>query len=419
MRLAVAIVVWVVAALAAGCGADGRTTVHVAVVERRDLLQIVVAKGSIEPAGYATVGAKHMGRVVEVLVQEGDWVKKGQPLARLETIQPETDVAGREARLAALLAEVKAARAALGGNEATRRAQQATLERLEAELKQAAALDARAKLLNKDGLIARQEMERRRDALAAAQHLVIEARENVLHLSAQREQFLARRDTAEGKAAALEAELRRIAEPPGVYAASSPIDGMVTDVRAPAGETVVPGVANTSASLVITVADMSRVEAVLVVEPSDWPKLRAGQTMEIAIDALPDRSLTTIITGIGGAFGEFQVTAELENPPKSLRPGMKCAARILTAERPGVLAAATESLVFRAIGDAGEAVEGVFVVEAETAQFRPVRTSIEADGLIEVLSGLTVGEQIVIADAQALRSIQSGDKVRVANETQD
>ena len=140
-----------------GCGGGEAVEVQLGSVVRADLTQIVTASGEITPANYINVGAEQMGRITEILVKEGDAVKKGRVLARLETIQPSADVDAQRAGLELLRAEARAAEAAISTNEQPELAQKAALDRAEAELDQADVLHERAASLVDEGLIAREE----------------------------------------------------------------------------------------------------------------------------------------------------------------------------------------------------------------------------------------------------------------------
>ena len=435
MRPVVVSVALLFSAWASGCGDNGSVTVQIGGVTRQDLVQIVTASGEITPANYANVGAEQMGRITDILVEEGEAVEKGQVLARLETIQPTADVDAQQAALALLRSDLRAADAAIATNEATQKAQQAALERAEAELEQADVLYERAEALVEDGLIAREEFDRRRAALRTARAMVAEAEANQGTLEAQRQELLARREGAEKRIAQAEAQLRRVRDVLRRYTTVSPIDGIVTDLPVRVGETVVPGIQNSSASLIITIADMSLITAEVLVDETDIVYVRPGQTAEITVDALPDVTLAAVVTEIGNTAilrssglttsqsaasrqeaRDFEVTAELKNPPETLRPGMSCTARIITATRNNVLTIPIQALTVRAGELPGEDLEGVFVVESEAAVFRPVETGISGAGAIEIVSGLTAEDKIVIGPYQALRSLQSGVQIRVAKE---
>ncbi|MBI1355655.1 MAG: efflux RND transporter periplasmic adaptor subunit [Acidobacteria bacterium] len=433
MRSLVAPAIFLLSVQGIGCGGGGAVEVQIGTVERRDLVQIVTASGEITPATYVNVGAEQMGRITEILVQEGDAVEKGQVLARLETVQPSADVDAQKSGLELLRAEARAAEAAIPTNEATQRAQKAALERAEAERDQADVLYERAASLVEEGLIAKEEFDRRRASLRTARALVEEAEANLARLQAERQELMARRDSATQRVEQAEAQLRRVRDVLRRYTTISPIAGIVTNLPVRVGETVVPGIQNSPSSLIVTIADMSVITAEVLADETDVVNVATGQPAEISVDALPDRPLTAHVTEIGNSAilrssgltaaqstastqeaRDFKVTAAIENPPESLRPGMSCTARITTATRRNALTIPIQALTVRAGEEPGRDQEGVFVVEGETASFRPIETGISGGGSIEIVSGLSENDQLVIGGYQALRSLQSGDKIRAA-----
>jgi HlyD family secretion protein len=216
------------------------------------------------------------------------------------------------------------------------------------------------------------------------------------------------------------------------YSTISPIDGVVTDLPVKVGETVVPGIQNSPASLIMTIADMSVITAEALVAETDIVNVKLDQIAEVTIDALPDERFAGKVTEIGNTAvlrntglaasqsekvtqeaRDFEVTVALENPPESLRPGMSCTVRITTAVRDNALAIPIQALTVREID--GKEVEGVFVIEGAVANYRPVETGVSGAGSIEVVSGLNDGAQIVTGSYQVLRSLTSGATVRVEN----
>ena len=265
--------------------------------------------------------------------------------------------------------------------------------------------------------------------------MVAEAEANLVRLQAQRQELIARRDSSLQRVEQAEAQLRRVRDVLRRYTTVSPIEGIVTNLPVRVGETVVPGIQNSAASLIVTIADMSMITAEVLADETDIVNVALDQSAEISVDALPGRPLPARVTEIGNTAilrssglaasqgtastqeaRDFKVTAAIENPPESLRPGMSCTARITTATRRNALTIPIQALTVRAGAQPGQDDEGVFVVDGETAVFRPIQTGISGAGSIEVVGGLGENDQIVIGGYQALRSLQSGDRIRVAKQ---
>jgi len=413
----------------------GVVAVQTGRVQRQKLVQVVTASGEITPTTYANIGAEQMGRITEIFVKEGDRVRAGQRLAQLETIQPAADVEAQRAGLQLLQSEAEAARATIASNDAALAAQQATLERAQAELERAELAFNRAAELLESGLVARDEYEQRRATFRAAEAAIREAEANVERLRQQRIELQARAEAADRRVAQAEAQLRRVSDVLRRYTAVTPIDGVVTNLPVRVGETVVPGIQNSPASLLMTIADMSVITAEVLVDETDVVSVRMGQEADVAVDALPELSLTGRVTEIGNTAilrttgvaasqtavasqeaKDFEVEITLENPPETLRPGMSTTARITTAVRNDVLTVPIQALTVRTVNEADE--EGVFLVNGGLAVFQPVRTGVTGASAVEVISGLNEGDLIVTGSYQTLRTLRSGAEVRVENESE-
>jgi HlyD family secretion protein len=387
-------------------------------VARERIVQVVVASGEITPNNYSNIGADQMGRITDLYVQEGDKVKKHQLLAKLESVQPAADVEAQQAAINLQRSELTAAGAALEASDATERAQEAAIERTRAEVDRAKLLFERAEKLIGEGLIARDEYDRREADYKAAQAALVEAQATLDRLKVNRLELAAKRESADRRITQAEAQLRRARDVLRKYSTVSPIDGVVTDLPVKVGETVVPGIQNSPASLIMTIADMSVITAKVLVAETDIVNVKLGQTAEITVDALPDQRFTGHVTEIGNtailrATGlaasqstavtqearDFEVTVALENPPETLRPGMSCTARITTAIRDNALTIPIQALTIREVE--GKETEGVFVLEGNVANYRSVQTGVSGGGSIEVTGGY-----------QVLRSLQSGAAVR-------
>ena len=409
---------------------ESGVAVQAGTVSRERIVQVVVASGEITPNNYINIGADQMGRITDLFVREGDHVKRGQLLAKLESVQPAADVDAQQATLELMRSDLRAAGAALEASDATERAQEATIERTRAEVERARLLAERAERLIADGLISRDEYDRRRADYRAAEAGLAEAEATLERLKVQRTELGARRESAERRITQSEAQLRRVRDVLRKYSTVSPIDGVVTNLPVKVGETVVPGIQNSPASLIMTIADMSVITAEALVAETDIVNVQLGQDAEVTVDALPDARFpgkvteignTAILRGSGLAASQsaavtqeardFEVTVALENPPETLRPGMSCTVRITTAIRDSALTIPIQALTVREVD--GKETEGVFVLEADVANYRPVQTGVSGGGSIEAAVGLNEGDRIVTGGYQALRALQTGAKVKV------
>ncbi len=437
----------------------GIVTVQTGKVSRQDLASIVTASGEIKPRNYINLGANTVGaaRITQVLVVEGARVRKGQVVARLESVQAEADVAAQRAAVSSVQADSAASEAGVKAADESVQTAQATVDRNKADLERAKIDFDRTEKLFNEKLVAQQDFDTKRMALLSAQAAVAEAASRVDQSRAQRNQTAAQLNASQRRIGQTQANLRRATDVLDKYSVASPIDGVVTNLPVRQGETVVPGVQNSAASTIMTVADMSIITAEVKVDETDIVNVKLGQTTDITIDAMPGRTFkgkvieignTAILRSTGLAASQsavssqeakdFKVVVALENPPDDIRPGLSCTARVTTATRPNVLTIPIQALTVRQKGDlepkddkkddkpAGtvdpavekarkEEVQGVFVVSGEKAQFRKVETGITGATDIEVLNGLKEGDEIITGSYKVIRTLKNEAKTKVDN----
>jgi HlyD family secretion protein len=456
--LAFVILAAVAAAVVAGVRYNQRgvVTVQTGKVARQDLTSLVTASGEIKPRNYINLGANAMGRILELYVAEGARVQKGQILAKLESVQAEADVAAQRAAVGSTQAESAASEAAVKAAAESISTAEASLARAKAELERARIDFERTKKLFDESLIARQEFDAKRTAWEAQQAGVKEAEARLDQARAERQRVSAQLAAAQRRVSQIQANLRRASDVLDKYNVYAPIDGVVTNLPVRVGETVVPGIQNSPASTVMTIADMSIITAEVKVDETDIVNVSLGQTADVTIDAIPNQTFkgrvieignTAILRSTGVAASQsaissqeakdFKVVIALSDPPEEIRPGLSCTAKVTTATRNNVLTIPIQALTVRTKGDLEERkdgekgkdtssdpaaekarkeeLQGVFVIESEKAQFRKVETGITGATDIEAVSGLKQGEQIVTGSYKVLRTLRNGAKVKVDN----
>jgi HlyD family secretion protein len=196
---------------------------------------------------------------------------------------------------------------------------------------------------------------------------------------------------------------------------TSPIDGVITRLDLEEGEMVVIGVQNQPGTILMTVSDLSAINAEVKVAEADVMRIRTGNTATVSFEAIPGGRYQGHVVDIGAsalpqtgtqaAAREFRVRVRLDQSDPSLRPGLTCDAEILVATRERVLTAPLQAVVER------NGRTGVFVVEGGLARFTPVTTGVIGGLTIEV-DGVAEGAEIVSGPFQALRSLQDGVPVR-------
>jgi HlyD family secretion protein len=435
----------------------GVVTVQTGRVARQDVISLVTASGEIKPRNYINIGANAQGIITALLVKEGDHVQRNQVVARIEATQAQADVQAQQASLNAALADSAAAEAAVRAMDDAVKTNEASLERAKADLEKARLDFERGARLLRDKLIARQEYDQRKAAYDAAQAGVQEAQARVDQIKAQRAQTAAQLASSQRRVAQTRAMLARYSDVLAKHDAVAPLDGVVTNLPVRVGETVVPGIQNSAASTIMTIADMSLITAEVKVDETDIINVKLDQPADITIDAIPNKTFkgrvieignTAILRSSGVAASQsavssqeakdFKVVIALDNPPDDIRPGLSCTAKITTATRRNVLSIPLQALTVRQKGElepkkdgvqaagpadiaaqkaAKEEVQGVFVISGDKAVFKKVETGITGATEIEVLSGLKDGQEIVTGTYKVIRTLRNEAKVKVDNRT--
>jgi HlyD family secretion protein len=437
----------------------GVVTVQTGRVVRQDLTSVVTASGEIKPKNYINIGANAMGDLTEILVKEGDHVRKGQLLARIEETQPEADVRAQEASVQSAEADSSAAEAGVQAADDNIRTLVAALDHDKADQERMKSDMDRATELFKENLLAKQDYELKKFTYDAQVAAIQESEARITQARAQRAQQAASLASAQKRVAQAQANLVRTKDVLHKYDSYAPLDGMVTNLPVRQGESVVPGLQNQTGTIIMTIADMSLITAEVKVDETDIVNVKLGQPAEVTIDAIPNKTFTGKVTEIGDTAilrstglaasqsaissqeaKDFKVVVALDNPPDEIRPGLSCTAKITTATRQNVLTIPIQALTVRQRGDLEvkppgaasgaqaatkldpaaekarkEELQGVFVVNGEKAVFRQVDTGITGSTDIEVLNGLKEGDQIVTGTYQVIRTIRNQTAVKVDN----
>jgi HlyD family secretion protein len=426
----------------------GVVTVQTAkIAPQETLVSQVTASGEIKPTTYTNVTAQGFGRITEILVKEGDHVKKGDRLLLQENIQANADVQAQAASINSAESGVQAAEASYKAAQSDLLLQQANLEK--------ARLDwERGQGLFKDGLIPKQDFDQRKTGYDAAVAQVDSSKARVLSLKATLDQM--RAQVTQGRAVLVHTQdiLHKT-----TY--TSPINGIVSYLPERVGDYVVPGIQNSNGSFLMTLSDMSVVTAEVKVDETDIVAIRIGQDADVTIDAVPGKLFKGKVTEIGSQAvlrtsglattqsttsnqeaKDFKVVVTLTNPPENVRPGLSTTAKIRTAEKKNVLAIPIQALAVRTRKELEEAaknakkesgvtlaappppapgdpkkdeIQGVFVVNGKKAIFRPVETGISGVTDIEITKGLQNGDEIVVGSYKALRTLKPESSVKIDN----
>jgi HlyD family secretion protein len=377
------------------------------VARKATFRSFVTASGQVVAQRYADIGSSVMGRLVELRVKEGDVVKAGQVLARIDAVQAAASASAANAR-------VKGAEADLRGMAEQLQSALADIDAAKARAQEAQLGLQRTQDLRKDGLVPVAELDAARAAADTAQAQLNSAQAALRRLQQGRE-------SSDRRLAETRADAARVADLLAKTEILAPIGGTVTRLPVQEGEMVVMGIQNQPGTTLMTISDLSSIDAEVKVAEADVLRVQLTQTARVTMEAIPGVSFTgrvveigasaLPVVGTGAAAREFKVKVRLDNPDRQLRPGLTCDAEILTAERQGVLAVPLQAVVIRP-GKDGQDQPGVFVPDGRTVRFQPVKTGLIGGLDIEV-TGLNDGVSVVTGPFQALRELNDGQAVRV------
>jgi HlyD family secretion protein len=390
-----------------------RIPVQTQKVGKRDLTSVVSASGEVKPKRFVNVSANVSGRITHLLVKEGDAVRRGQVLARIDS----TRFAAGERQSAAAV-----------------QAAGADADRAEADLEASRLAYERSRTMHAEKLISDQAFEQAQAELKMKQASLSALRRRVAQQAAGLE---SNRDDLEKTIVV------------------APMDGVVTNLQKEEGEMVI-GAQSFQPTVIMTVGDLSDFEVEVLVDETDIRYIALGQPAEIRVDALEGIKVSGEVTEIGSSAiprggaqasqptsnqaKDFKVAVTIKDPSPALRSGLNATAEITTARKAGILAIPIQAVVVRGVGkdgkvidpdalqasdnepgapaaEKGEEKEGVFVVTAGQVAFRPVKTGIIGETDIEVVLGLKEGDEIVTGAYKTLRTLK--DEARIKPEVKE
>ena len=432
--------------------------VQVGKVERRAKLESkVTASGDIRPVKLYNLTAEVGGRVEQIYVSEGDPVKKGQPLVRVDPTQSSFAVTAGEASVRVTQADAANQEVALRQAEnnvnqtkANVASAEADLERNKVDLLNAESEYKRFQQLVEGGVVNKSQFDTAKSRYDQARAVVNAQMSRINQLKVLVhdaelgiERAKAALNSSEQRVKQGQADLARQADQLKKSTRYSPIDGVVSSLPVKVGEYAL---ASFSTTPLMTVADMSQINTEVKVDETDIADVQVGQKAKVKVDALGESEIegevvekgASAITRSGQTIAQSSNTQEAKdfivkiklNPTQQirekLRPGMSSTAVITTATVDGVLTAPLQAIIPREAPKdqqpaeqpgAGAAkkkeVEGVFVFGKDgRGHFTPITTGIKGDQEIEIKSGLNEGDEIIIGPYKTLRTLKDGDQVK-------
>lgn len=379
------------------------------------IVQTITAPGEVEPVEEAEIASQVVGRVVIVAVKEGDSVKKGDLLVKLDDIDA-------RARLDSAQARIERLRAAIGQSES--------------DLEKAGRDASRIERLVVRGASSATEVADARSALTKAKAGTGMSRNELAESEAM--QRTSQQDLQR-------TEIR------------APIDGVVAELEVEVGEVVIAGTTNLPGTVMMSVCDLGRMRVRADVDETDVPLVRPGQPARIYLQADPLTPIAGTVDRVapkGKKAKEQGQTAEVVSfetlvlvegsATTALRPGMTATVEVEVRRAADVLGVPVQAVVHRrrkdlpdtpavrqwserAARSPGEKardaearyVKIVFIAEEGVARARPVETGLSDERRVEILSGIKPADRVIVGPFRALDELKDGSSVIPAKATAD
>lgn len=389
------------AAISANRGKEILPEVQTGHVEQRKIIQKVNATGKIQPKTQVKISADVSAKIVELFVEEGDWVEQGQLLAKLDSEQ-----------------------------------YKAAVESAEANVRSAG---ANAKLVRENMLKSEKEFDRARELVSRK----LESQAALDTMAAAYQVEIARYEAAQDQVEQAKATLKQAEDALSKTTIYAPMAGTISDLRKEQGEIAIGS--QFQEDVIMIVADLSEMEAQVNVDENDIVAVQIGQVAEVEVDALPGQVLQGIVYEIANSANagregttdqktEFEVKVSITDPVAQLRPGMTAEADIFAKTNDNAVSVPIQSVAVRTVDqlvtegqerdeaaklftpDKDGFVEIVFRIEDGKAVARQVETGIQSDEYIEIVSGLQVEQEIVTGSYRAIsRDLDNGANVKISN----
>lgn len=383
-------------------------------VKGRNITQTVSASGNIRSKRQLDVSASAIGKVTALAVREGDRVEQGQFLLQIDPTDYESMVDQLEA-------SIRSGDAALEMEKANRAKAEYDLNKIENLFGQQ--------------LVSEGDLRNAKLAVDVSNARVKSAEENLIQQRATLK-----------KASHDLREVRITADMPGT----------ITTLNVDEGESAIMGTLNNPGTVLLTISDLSQIEAEVLVDETEVVYVKVGQPAKVTLDAHPDTSFHGVVTevgnsavrsqlGLGQTSVDFEVVVAVEDSIPSVRPGLSANVDIEVATVKDALSVPIQCLTLRRSselksgeeaartdsseadteedaesgdaeeegeGKAKDEIEGVFVVKDGKAVFTPVVVGIAGSSYFEVTKGLSKGEEIVSGPFKAINDLKNGDPVK-------
>lgn len=410
IAITILVLLVVVIAILSSNGGDGTIAVQIEKAKKQKIIETVTATGRIQPKTQVKISADVAAKITKLDVKEGDWVEKGQFLVQLD----------RERFVAAV-------------------------ERSEANVRSA---EADAKLARENMLKAEKDYERTKELYE--RNLESQATLDQIYAAYQVEK--ARYESALEIVQQAEAVLKQAVDDLSKTTIYAPMAGTISELNKEVGEIALGS--QFQEDVILVVSDLGGMEALVDVDENDIVSVALGDSASIEVDALPDKIFRGVVTEIASSAKvtgsgttdqktDFEVEITIVDPGELLRPGMTASSEIVAEIRENVVAVPIQSVAYRtpdqlkpdiqnpkgdmALADDSAAqhyepdkdgfVEVVFVIDQNVARAKQVKTGIQSDTHIQIIDGITEGEEIVVGNYRAIsQDLKNDSPVTVEGE---
>lgn len=405
------------AALAAKGGGVG-TPVRVATVGRSTLTEVVNAPGEIEPKTQVKISARVAARIAALPFEEGERVKKGDVLVRLDAKDLEAALRSAKARYDGQAAQLNVSAAQIEARAAALEASRVALADAERTLRRQAQLFETKDVSQQDVEQAQAQVDQLRADMQAASH----------QLKADKANLTVLRHTLE----AAKAEVEQAEENLSYAVITSPIDGTITKTEGEVGELVVTGILNSPGTVIMTVADLSKMLLVARVDESAIASVKEKYPAKVRAQAYADRVFPGVVESVALAKTDatdgskhFEVKILVDTQKQVIQSGLTADVDIETRHHDKALVVPSQSVLGRPSDDLPPDVRGrpevdknktfvtvVYRVVDGKATVTPVKVGPSDLTHTEILSGISEGDQVIIGPYKVLESLTHGQLVK-------
>jgi len=403
--------------------------VHIEKVQRGELVEYVTAPGQVQPKKKVTISAKVSARITELPHKKGETVTAGDPnanppipasvLVRLDSKDLESQLRSTEAAMAAQAAQVEVEKSRIAAQKATVLGNAATLKQAQQDLERKKGLFESKDISQSTFDLSQCKYDEMKAQYESGQHALKSAELNLVVMQHTLE--------------AADARVEQAKEALTYTMITSPMDGVVTRVNAEVGEVVIFGTMNNPGTVIMEVADLSKMLLMTQVDEIDIGKIKVGQKASVRVQAFNKQefkgtvdsiALTNKISQTGGKYFETEIL--LENTGVQLYSGLTADVDIEAQRHTDVLKVPSQAVLGRPIEDLPQDIRDKLLETEKSKTYipvvyryadgktiiTPVKTGASDLTHTIILSGLAEGDSIVTGPYKVLESVKHDQKLR-------